>query len=400
MTNEAVIVERRDDGSGIVEVPILTASDLELYGKNGTKRTLTVSVADLEQAAQNAASWPGPMPVNRPPHRDYYDGGPAEGFMDKLFVKAKQLWARMDLTASLFAEVAARQWRGFSVDMFPSGLKTPSKSFSGLTVVGGVFTNRPAAPVHFKLEGIFAGAVIGDGGSVYCSLAPHGGRKDPQMDGNDLSVQLATAQAEAVSLKDKQVSLEAKLAEVRDENKSLEARAATAEKAADDARQESLTAKQVAERAKADEKEAESTIASLTQERKDLRAKLAAKESEGKSVRVSTMIRNAVKDGVAPALIASLSTFPDYDKDPLKWLDSAFVSLEAAESAVKALPRGANLSHVKSGRTEDDDALVLPPARAAEMRTLGLDPRFAAARSEADALEIRAQIAREQNATK
>jgi len=394
---DILIVKRRDDGSGVVELPILAEASIYMgLTASAQDKHETITVSDLQNAAENAAGWPGPLPVTRQPHRKTFSetADKADGFIDRLWVNGKQLMARIDLTASLFAEVVARQWRGFSVDFF-RGIKLPTSEFKGFTVVGGVFTNRPAAPVHFKLEGLFAGAVTGDGGCSFLSLRLESAEV-PMPEPADLSVKLATAEAEALSLKDQKISLETKLAEAKAENASLEARVSTAEKAAEGARAESMSAKQIADRAKSEAKDAETRIASLETERKDLRAQLAIKQDEAVAAKVSSMCRGAIKEGVPPA---QLSAFGDWEKEPLKWLRSTFASLEAAETFVKAMPRGANLGPVKSDRS-DDDAQVLSATQADEMRKLGLDPRYASVRNERDALALREQIAREQNAAK
>lgn len=387
--SDAVLLERSHDGSGRVWVPVLPESakiDLGLTASKSSK-TVTVTVADLREMAANLAEWPGPIPISREPHKSFGESaGASDGFLEALEVRGKTLWGKLWLSSSLMYEFLSGQWRGFSVD-YGEDIKLPTKQIKGMSVYGGVFTNRPATDVHFKIAA--AASISGEVGSVTVPVRPPvaESRRSTTMTLEEATVQLATATAQIKAKDDSVTSLNAKLKEAKDEAIALEARVTAAEKKADEAVAEAQTAKLSADRKTADAKDAETRVETLETANKDLRVKLQAKEDETLGSKIGTMIRLAIKEGVPPA---KLKVYGDYEKDPVKWFKSNFVSLEAAELMVKSLPRDAKLSSVDSGyKRDDDDNSAITPQSAQTLKSLGLDPEFAAARNEAEMREIR-----------
>jgi uncharacterized protein related to proFAR isomerase len=378
------ILSERPDGSGVIEMPLLSPMhdfDMGLTA-SGKKGTASITMRDLEDAVTNFSSWPGPVPVHRYPHRDYEEtAGPGDGFIEKLFVRAGQLWAQMDLTASLFAEVKARQWRGFSIDG-ASRIKTATKAFTTFTVYGGVFTNRPASDVHARVAA--SAAVDADLRTIYVPLSK--GASMSQNDESDVTVRLATAEAKVTQKDDELVKLNGKLADANAAVTAAEKRADAAERKLAENAGEVATLRLSSDRKASDLKDAEDRVESLESTNKDLRAKLSAKENEGVAAKVVSLCGAAIKSGVPPAKIKQ---FGDYEKDPVKFA-SGFGSMDTLELVLKSLPRDAALSAVNSGRQAagDEDGAAVTPDSAATLRKLGLNPEFASVTKESEAREI------------
>lgn len=362
------ILSDRPDGSGVIEMPILSEMaevDLALTASKSTGKE-SVTQDDLRAAVENFSDWPGPVPVHVYPHRSYTEtAGPADGFMDRLFIRAGQLWAQMDLTASLFAEVKARRWRGFSVDL-ARRVTTATKKFDSMTILGGVFTNRPASDVHAKMA---AGTEIeADLRSVY---RPIKGEGDGTMEDQDLKVSLATAQKAAEVKGETIVELEGTIKEQKTSLSAAEKRADDAERKLRENENEIQAIRLSSDRLKDDAKEAETRVTSLEGTVKELRAELATNKNESIATKVVSLCKAAIKEGVTPATIAA---FGDYERDPVKMVQANFGgSISSFELVLKSLPRVAALRAVKSGHElpgQDDDSAVSPEI-AAELRRRG-----------------------------
>jgi len=379
---EIKILSERPDGSGVIEMPILSEMqkiDLALTA-SGTKGTDSITRADMEAAVANFTEWPGPIPVHVYPHRSFQEtAGPGDGFIDKLFIRAGQVWAQMDLTAPLFAEVKGRRWRGFSIDG-ARRIKTATKAFVTFTVYGGVFTNRPASDVHARVAA--SSAVDADLRTIYVPLLK-GADMPPENEEKDVTVRLATAEAKVTQKDEELVKLNAKLSDANAAVTAAEKRADAAERKLAENAGEVATVRLSAERKSSDLKDAEERIESLESTTKDLRAKLSAKESEGVAAKVMSLCGAAIKSGVPPSKIKQ---FGDYEKDPVKFA-SGFGSMETLELVLKSLPRDAALSATNSGRQAagDEDSAAVTPESAATLRKLSLDPDFASVATESEA---------------
>jgi len=400
--SDIVIVLERSDGSGVVELPVLAESARIDLGRTASGRAgeEAITAEDLRSAVANLAHWPGPIPIHRAPHRSMTEtSGPGDGFLESLEVRGKQLWARLDLTKPLFQEVKARQWRGFSVD-YGRGARLATKTLTGFLIAGGVFTNRPAADVHFKVA---AGVELNDElSSYYVPFSDRGSDAggDDMAENQDVTVQLATAEAEVKSKATRIVQLEENLADARESINSADKAALAAERRADEAIASIQAAKLSSDRHKADLDEANERIVQLEEERKDLRTKLATMEATTIGSKISSLCRAAVKEGVQPS---RLKAFGDYEKDPVKWLNDNFKSLESAEIFIKTLPRDAALGSVPSGREKPDATDtdgVITPENANSLRRLGLNPDYASVTTESAAEEVRAKLSHQSAVSK
>lgn len=374
-------VLEREDGSGIVELPILceTASIDLSRTATGAKRTESISHDDLVEAASNFAHWPGPVPVHRYPHRSMEEAsGVGDGFIDQLAVRGTKLWAKMDLTSDLFQEVKARKWRGFSVDC-GRGTVRPTKKFSGFVVARGVFTNQPATDVNFKVAA--SAHVDVDLGAVFTPIEARDSEpgKGPRMttENQDATVQLATAKAELTVKEEKIASLSASLTTANKEVVDKERERAALSTKLTDAEAQLSTARLSVDGLKHQLEEKDERITQLSAELTEVKTKLSRQENESIGKQVLALCRKAVDEGVPPASIAQ---FGDYEKDPVGMLKLSFGgSIDAFTKLLKALPRDASLAAVNSGRpkTEGDDDSNVNPTIAAELSRRGLNPKYA-----------------------
>ena len=369
------IIAERPDGSGQVEMPILSVqASIDLSKTASSKGGFeAITRADLLDAVRNFAQWPGPVPIHVDPHRSWRESaGPADGFIDHLEVRGDKLWARFDLTAPLFKSVKERRWRGFSVDC-TRDLALPTVKLDGFIVAGGVFTNRPAADVHNKVAA--SSEVAGDLRTLYVPLK-ESNMADEKKDDKDLTVSLATAEAEVKFQAGTILQLETKLAAEKAERIEAETRADKAEKALTENQNEIQMSRMTSERKAAEISEAQDRIAALEAERKELREKIRTGEVETTATKVLQMCNAAIREGVAPAKIAA---FGDFEKQPAKWAGQ-FTSLEAAATFLKTLPREAALRATASGSAQlsaDDSSAALSPEIVADLKRRGLDPKFA-----------------------
>jgi len=368
-------LSERSDGSGVVELPILSEQGTIDLSRTASGRSGedAVTAADLADAVRNFSEWPGPVPIHTAPHRSMSEtAGPGDGFVDKLFVRGSQLWAQLDLTAPLFQEVKSRRWRGFSVD-YGRGAKLATKTIKGFVVAGGVFTNRPASDVHFKVAA--NSEIEADLMTIFMPFVASGAHM-PE-DNKDITVSLATAEAKAQSAEEKVVKLEAKLVDERSAREKAETRADAAEKTLRETGTEAQMARLSLSTKAGEIKDLEDQVTSLEATNKDLRVKLATQVNETIGQKVTSLCVSAIKQGVAPAKIKQ---FGDYEKDPVKLLNSNFGgSLDSLELVLKSFPREAALRAVNSGHEipGDDDSAAVTPAVAAELRRRGLDPKYA-----------------------
>lgn len=345
----------------------------------GGSSVVKITSADLRQIVDNFALWAGPVPIHRDPHRDYSEtAGPADGFIESLSVRGSELVAHLFLTPSLMAEVAAGQWRGFSVDMLRNP-KRPTGEFKGLAVIGGVLTNRPALDVNFRIAASAAAGPHESGShvmqfSIAADSSPHGGVR---MDAPDISVQLATAQAEVKSKDDRITSLTAdldtsrtELTETRTRLSQVETQLATAQASEGQTR---AALEIESRRVKEQETHANALQTQLSTEREE-HSKL---KGEVLGTKVLKLCIEGVRRG-APGSFFGPDGIDTVKKDPVGWYAGRFSSLKALEDFVAALPKTASLSGVKSGTAPDDDnEPVLDKDRVDSLTRLSLNPRYA-----------------------
>ena len=118
---EATVLERRDDGSGRVQIPLLRVhAEIDFTktaggGPEKGKITLTM----LRQMVSSFDSIPGPVPIGFSDHTDDRSG-PAPGFIESVFIDGDVLWGVLDLNVMAMSSVVDfKEWRGFSIEAGP-----------------------------------------------------------------------------------------------------------------------------------------------------------------------------------------------------------------------------------------------------------------------------------------
>ena len=374
------IIEARPDGSGVVRVPILRAGqsiDLALTAGGG-KGSWDVTREQLQEMVRNFKEFPGPVPIGVSPHQSYgARSGFSISFLEGLSLRGDDLMGDVWCMAPLFAEVTGGNWRGFSGE-FGRDLELPTKKLKGWCVYGGVFTNRPATDSHFTLKVAAEGTVLDA-----ARFLDHKQKELQMPENTELSVRLATVEAEAKDSAVKVISLEGKVAELRDENKGLSVKLEKAAASLDTVNAELQVVKVKARQAEDRLKDSEVELESAQAESKKLRSELAEVKDANLSAVITRTVRAAIQSGVPP------STFDGYDKDPVAWLKGSFVTLENLQRVITGLPKTAALSAVKSGHKPDpDDSAAISPERAAALRKMGLNPALATVSTESEALAI------------
>lgn len=359
------ILRTNPDGSGVVEMPILRAGTINrALTSGGGDGELTITPEDLAQMAANFSAWPGPVPIHVQPHRSWSESaGKAPGFIEAMEVRGRDLFAQIFLVSDLFREVRSGEWRGFSVDI-AKGIELPTASFATWAVWGGVFTNRPAADVHFRHEQIAAEAAA--------TVAQFVGDQE-----NEMADEKSASLEAQLNVKDKEIeALQTELRTVRNaadsaknasEKASLESSKLSIENA-------TLAAQLKAERATKSELQA--TIESLGADVERLREQFNQERNANLASSIHKVVKKALERGVDGAV------FEGYEKDPVRWMKTTFASFEAFDAHVQAL-RGRKSASFSSGRVAEDSD-DLPAGTAETLLRLGLNPAYASVERESD----------------
>lgn len=378
------LVERKGNGGIVCEFPILCVGELDLSLAAGGKGKLAVTREMLDEIVANSKDWPGPLPLNVVPHREWQEtAGPAPGFIDELTRRGDDLWARCSLGPWLAASVLADEWRGFSVDMKKSP-RHASRAMNGWCVLGGVFTNRPAADVHFSVD-VAASAESSAELALVVSLSliteregSGGGR--PMKTAEELALEVTQLQKEAKEKDEQIAALSSKVEKL--EADVVKANSLAAEKASLSGRFETdMTSLQGQLRT------AQNEVTALTTKNTALEADVRAKATEIEGLKAAALqgdIRRAVKDGLDRGIPASV--FEGTDRDPVAMLQAKFGgSLASLQALVSSYPAPKKRQPVPSGvETDDDGTAALSAEDQAELRRHGLDPKYASVNSPDD----------------
>jgi hypothetical protein len=375
------VIKRNDDGSGVVRIPILKVGNLDL-SDGGAPVAVTRQM--LREAVANFRDYPGPVPIGVSPHRKFMErSGPSPGFVEALTVKGDDLVADLWLVAELFSEVDRGYWRGFSVEFFEDGLPLPSKRMEGAVLVGGVFTNRPAAHVNFAPSFEKAAEVL----AVSLEIGPASGSSKERT----MSKTAEELQAELDAREETIRQLETQAKEARSSKGDLDDRLKTANKEL--AQTKAKLATLEAEKTEAEEKAAETRARLEGQEKKqkDLEEQIAKLTKSETSREVKLVIEEAIDQGVAPAV------FDGYEKDPAAWLDGSYKTLENLKAVIATLPKenphGKHCAPASSKSSDPSAADVGLRKEAVDtLKGLGLNPAYAKADNENQFRELQARF--------
>lgn len=418
------VILRRDDGSGIVEIPILPETT--------DNDRISVTRADLEKIAANFGEYPGPVPIGVSPHVEFDErAGFSPGFVEKLTVRGSnpaRLYAQIDLIGPLFYEVVeARGWRGFSVEMHKN-LKHPDRKFEGWVLTGGVFTNRPATDTHFKVAAmadvesdvqVAASFTLRPTAEEETAMAEETKTTSPAAPAEpkvektpapapptEKTVSLAFHQARESELKGNVTALEA---ELRTANSQLEAANRElhqsridlqAAKTKLDGTQVDLdTMRAQANRFENRAKNLEKANALLESQVTERAEELKREQDKSLDRDVRQIVLDAIGAGIPPA------QFEGHDAEPAEWLRANFASLEAFKGQVKAQtdtlralgvkPKSqpARSGHDPAKAAEPPVSVELSDSERARLEAVGIDPEFVGVHDEKAARALAARKA-------
>jgi len=371
------VVKRRENGSGIIEIPLLPVSEIDLSRTaSGGDKTVSITVDVLNEIVANFERFPGPVPIGAGGHDPGgVGGGVSLGFVNAVSVRGNVLYGEVDLTPALFAEVESGGWGGFSVEL-AKNLKRATAELTGWALTGGVFTNRPATDVNFRIAASDEGT--SDEKAIHSICLTAGEEKEQAMEAEKIAALEAELAAEKETVKALRAAAEAD----KGDSAGLETRLTEANK-------DLATANIKLSEERAKRSAAESEVARLGKElakqeqaRKEAEIKLEAAENRTLRENVLKLAHKAIDRGV------SAKHFEGLEEDPVAWFAKRYVSLEAMEQFLDALPTISE-SSVSSGKP-DKTADPMPKERAAMLRRMGLNPKFAGVTSEEEILELRA----------
>ena len=352
------VLSTNPDGTGQVEIPVLSTGDIDLTKAAGGKGVWKVTHDTLAQLAANYGAH-GPVPVGvhgRNPHPGKLTdtGGPMPAFLESVRLEGNILWGRFGIgDPQLFSDLTTGRMRGFSGD-FVKDVVWPKATVEGWDVYGGVFTNRPADHnIHFAPTIAASAAVsltIGlerattkerEMAEEHVSLAIH------EAETKRLSTQLTVANETISSLSARVETGRTDLTAERQKREEAEGKVI------------SLTTELGAVKATnlqldGSVREHKTAVQDLNRKVVDLTDKWQAAEDANLSAKVLTAMNAAIEKGVPPAV------FEEIRKDPVNGMRKTYSTFEAFERQCAVLsgvpfklPDG---KPVKSGHTPGEEA--------------------------------------------
>lgn len=371
------VIKKRDNGSGVIEIPLLPATEIDLARTaSGSETKTEITVADLEKIAANFALFPGPVPIGVSPHQEFEDrGGFSPGFVNAVSVRGSVLYGEIDLIAPLFFEVEMGGWRGFSVEI-AHNLKTATAELEGWALVGGVFTNRPATDINFRIAA--TGKTTSQRVATYSSCLKAGEEK-----GMDNEKQIASLEAELGTQKELVSTLRTQAEGMSGETAALEAKLTEAKK--DEAAANIALSEANAKLAATTDELAHTKkqLAKEQQSRREIEVRLEAEQNRSLKEQIIDLVKAAIDRGV------SAKHFEGVEEDPVAWFNNRYVSVEAMKQTFDAFPTVTD-SAVSSGRRPEGAKANLSSETVQRLRRMGLDPKFAGVTNENQIREMKA----------
>ena len=393
------VLKRHDSGGGLVELPVLPVSEINISRTaGGGEGTVSIGAEELRQIVANFGQQPGPVPVGFGRHAEDRSG-PQPAFIEAVRVDGDSLWASLDLNAWAFGQlIEDRAFRAFSVEI-QKNPKFATAELEGWVLTGGTFTNRPATDVNFKVaaEGeascdVAAVAVCEFGSELKEHTMPEKA-EEKTVSLSFHETKLAEAKGETDAATSSVKSLETRLEVVRDESAKIKADLVELS-----GQVESVRTERDSDRAKS--ARLELTVKALTKDKTSLETQLteqgqALREATqaSLSIEVRDVITAAIEAGAPPAI------FEGFEANPAEWMESKYASFEAFKDTTSRLHGvGVKLSSapVKSGH---DPATAADPKdekvteeEAAILERFGGDA-FVGVTNKAEAVAIRAKLA-------
>lgn len=384
----AEVLSMNDNGSGVVRIPILPASIIDLsLTSGGGKGTLELTKADLQQIADNFKRYPGPIPCSVQPHREFEGyAGASPMFIEGMSVKGEILYGDLFMIAPLMYEFMEGVWRGFSVDLHKD-MELPTAKLDGWSVPSGVLTNRPATDVHFRVpDG--ARPVAAERLAVALEIRPpEGNRKESMPEKTAEDVARLEAQIQAKADLAKQLEADLKAAQTKEAEVRAELAEATAKltRATDSLENE----KAAVARQKRATDDLEKRFAALEKGMAESKTKLQEAEDRNTAREVLEIANAAVKKGADGAM------FENIEDDPVAWLQASFGgNLEGMRNICEALPKRKTASVSSNPFKKDADKDAVSDETRAALEAHGIDPTFAGCRTMADVRKRKAELAK------
>ena len=372
---DVVILSRHPNGGGIVEIPLLPVAEIDGKFTAGGGGKVQVTHEVLHEIVANFGSFPGPVPIGVSPHDGDGDrGGFSLGFVNAVSVRGDALYGQLDLTPALFDQVAQGGWRGFSVEM-AHDLKTATATLSGWALTGGIFTNRPATNINFR---------IAASGEVETSeTATHLTRLTAKETEAMSDERIAALEADLLTEQETVKTLRATQDATKVDTTGLQTRL---EEKGKDLATANLSLSEARAKLGASENElarVNSELAKSDEARKAAEIKLEAEQTRSLADDVTKLAKDAIDRGVSAVLFEGL------DEDPVVWFRKRYANLEAMKQFVAALPT-VKESAVKSGNQPDENAAPVSKETAARLSRAGLNPKYAGITDENQLLDLRA----------
>lgn len=333
---ELKIIKRRENGSGVVSIPICREHQEFDWSKTsgGGPEKGALDLEMLQQMVANFKAYPGPVPIGVSPHVEYGDrAGFSPGFVESLTLRGSVLWAEIDLCAPLFYEVVEMSgWRGFSIEAVRD-LELPAAKMDGWVLTGGVFTNRPSADINFKIAADTKAEYAAQGVSRSHFTDPDDvkerGKETGKMEDKDM-ISLASHEAKMRPI---QTELETEKGKVEKLTLRLEAAQTENEKIGSENKELKkklleLEAEHSAVKANADRDAVrlghmETTNKQLQAKVDEITAELTTERNVKLAEDVKEVIQAAVSAGVPPAI------FDGHQTDPVAWMNARYVNFNA-----------------------------------------------------------------------
>lgn len=379
---KARVIEMRENGTSLVEVPVLTVQDKVDFSKThgGGKKDGSISEDELRQMAANFAEWPRPVTIGFDGIDGGHDrdkGGPAIAFARSARFDdgALLVVAELDQFATELI-VSRKAFRATSVEARLSPV-LPTVTMSGWVLTGFIFTNSNAVDTVFDI------AATGDVTSAesFRALvdfqlteepAPNKGQGGPQM--SDETARLELAEKSIAAREETIAGLEKKLsAQVRD--------GAELSLKYDELRTANATTELELSAAQA-------KCNRVKKENAELRAKETQEKNKEQAAEVLTLAETMVGNGFTAAF------FEGCEANPVAWLTAKSLSIEtlrelAAQNSVKS-DNTATSAGPGSPPADADAAVKLTADDEKELSRLGLDPKFSGIENANDLARMKA----------
>ena len=333
------IVRELENGAIEVDMPLFRSGTLNLArSASRTDATVTVSDPELHDIVGNFDLFGRSVPVSRPPHVPFSErGGAADAFVTAVRTVGSQIMGTVRVVdPELASEVRQGRWEGFSVEMLKD-LELATGKIPGWTLVGGIFTNRPAAAVHGRIAASHYQYALA--ASAFEPLFERVTERPEKAAGDDsMSKDTVSLEAQLADERSKAATLSASLDQANSERNALAEKVTSLESGFDEVSSELSTERTKAQTAERERARAVADLASMRTEYDAQSDRMKRLEDEGKAASIIRAVKAAIRSGVVP------SKLEGYEKNPIQWMtDKGFASLDGLQNFLDVMPRDERL---------------------------------------------------------